>query len=182
MAPPQYALVAYVKSPVGGFVEGLRHEFHPTQAHLPAHLSILPPRILQGSEAEALETLERACRDVDPFEIVLGEVATFMPVTPTVFIRVAHAAYRMRELHDRLNVGVLNAEEQWPYMPHLTIFRMDTEEEAGAALEEARRRWDNYRDSRRVLIEQATFVRQAGANRWMDLAPVPLGRSLAATR
>ena len=181
MAPPQYALVAYVKSPVGGFVEGLRHEFHPTQAHLPAHISILPPRILQGSEQEALETLEGACREVDPFEIVLGEVATFMPVTPTVFIRVAHAAYRMRELHDRVNVGALHCEEQWPYMPHLTIFRMDTEEQAGQALEEARRRWDNYRDSRRVLIEQLTFVREAGTNRWMDLAPVPLGRRLAPT-
>lgn len=182
MAPPQYALVAYVKSPVGGFVEGLRHEFHPTQAHLPAHLSILPPRVLQGSEAEALGIVERTCRDVEPFEIVLGEVATFVPVTPTVFIRVAHAGYRLRELHDRLNVGVFSAEEQWPYMPHLTIFRMDTEADAAAALEEARRRWDNYQDSRRVLIEQATFVRQAGANRWMDLAPVPLGRRLATTR
>ena len=182
MAPPQYALVAYVKSPVGGFVEGLRREFHPTQAHLPAHLSILPPRVLQGSEAEALATVERTCRDVEPFEIVLGEVATFVPVTPTVFIRVAHAGYRLRELHDRLNLGVLGAEEQWPYMPHLTIFRMDTAEQAEPALEEARRRWEKYLDSRRVLIEQLTFVREAGDNRWMDLAPVPLGRRLAPTR
>ena len=112
---------------------------------------------------------------------MLGEVATFTPVTPTVFIRVAHAAYRMRELHDRVNVGALHAEEQWPYMPHLTIFRMDTAEQAAAALEEARRRWDDYRESRRVLIDQLTFVRQVGANRWMDLAPVPLGRRLAPT-
>ena len=179
MAPPQYALVAYVKSPVGSFVEALRHEFHPTQAHLPAHLTILPPRVLKCSEEEALETLERACRDVEPFEIVLGEVATFMPVTPTVFIRVAHAAYRMRELHDRLNVGALHCQEQWPYMPHLTIFRMDTVAKAVPALEEARRRWDKYRDSRRLLIGEATFVREAGANSWRDLAPVRLGRRLA---
>ena len=57
MAPPQYALVAYVKSPVGTFIESLRREFHPQQAHLPAHITILPPRILQGSETEALEKL-----------------------------------------------------------------------------------------------------------------------------
>jgi 2'-5' RNA ligase len=181
MVPPQYALVAYVKSPVGGFVESLRREFHPTQAHLPAHISILPPRLLHGSEAEALETLERICRNVDPFEIVLGEVATFIPITPTVFLRVAHAAYRMRELHDRLNVDALRGEEQWPYMPHLTIFRMDSVEQATPALEEARRRWDSYQETRRVLIEQVTFVREAGANRWIDLAPVPLGRRLAPT-
>ena len=181
MAPPQYALVAYVKSPVGAFIESLRREFHPTQAHLPAHITILPPRILQGPETEALETVGRVCRDVDPFEFVLGEVASFAPITPTVFIRVAHAAYRMRELHDRLNVDPLHAEEQWPYMPHLTIFRMDTVERAVPALEEARHRWDDYRETRRVLMDHLTFVRQAGANDWIDLAPVPLGRRLAAT-
>ena len=179
MRPLQYALVAYVKSPVAVFVENLRREFHPTQAHLPAHLSILPPRILQGSEPQSVHAVQQVCRSVDPFEIVLGEVATFMPVTPTVFIRVAHAAYRMRELHDRLNLDSLHAEEQWPYMPHLTIFRMDTVEQALPALEEARRRWDRYGESRRVLIDQLTFVREAGANSWVDLAPIPLGRRLA---
>jgi 2'-5' RNA ligase len=179
MPSPQYALVAYVRCPVGGFVESLRCEFQPAQAHLPAHITILPPRGLQGSETDALELMDGVCRDVEPFEIVLGEVATFLPVTPTVFIRVAHAAYRMRELHDRVNVAALRGEEQWPYMPHLTIFRMDTAEQAALALEEARRRWEHYRDSRRVLIDQLTFVREAGSNSWVDLAPVPLGRRLA---
>jgi 2'-5' RNA ligase len=146
---------------------------------LPAHITILPPRILQGAETEALETVERVCRDVEPFEIVLGEVASFVPSTPTVFIRVAHAAYRMRELHDRLNVDVLQAEEQWPYMPHLTIFRLDAVEQAEPALEEACRRWEDYRQTRRVLVDRLTFVREAGANHWVDLVPVPLGRRLA---
>ncbi|HET7183564.1 MAG TPA: 2'-5' RNA ligase family protein [Terriglobales bacterium] len=182
MAAPQYALVAYVTSPVAGFVEGLRRQFHPRQAHLPAHVSVLPPRRLKGTEAQALDSLESVCSAVEPFEIVLGEVATFVPATPTVFLRVAHAAYRMRELHDRLNVAALHGEEQWPYMPHLTIFRMDTVEEALAASEEARRRWEEYRESRRVLIERVTFVREAGPNCWTDLAPVPLGRRLAPTR
>ncbi len=181
MAPPQYALVAYVKSPVSAFVQSLRHEFHPKHAHLPAHISVLPPRLLQGAEAQALETLEEVCHGVEPFEIVLGEVATFMPITPTVFIRVAHAAYRMRELHDRLNVAELRGKEQWPYMPHLTIFRMDSAEQATPALEEARRRWEQYRDTRRLTIEHLTFVREAGANRWIDLAEVHLGRRLAPT-
>ena len=181
MRPPQYALVVYVNSPVAAFVEGLRRDFHPSQAHLPAHISVLPPRGLQGAESEALDILESVCRTVDPFEIVLGEVATFMPVTPTVFLRVAHAAYRMRELHDRVNVGTLQAEEQWPYMPHLTIFRMDTIEQTVPALAEARRLWDRYRESRRVVIDQLTFVREAGANSWVDLAPIPLGRRLAPT-
>jgi 2'-5' RNA ligase len=127
MQSSRYALVAYVKNPVGEFVEQLRRELHPDLPHSDAHLTILPPRPLQGSELSALETLEDVCNHVEPFEITLGDVDTFVPVTPTVFIRVAHAAYRMQELHDRLNTDGLAANEEWPYMPHLTIVKMTTE-------------------------------------------------------
>jgi 2'-5' RNA ligase len=175
----RYALVAYVKAPVGEFVERLRGELHPALSHLPAHLTVLPPRPLQGTEEEARQVVESVCRQASPFEVLLGEVETFVPVTPTVFLRVAHAAYRLRELHDQLNRNALQAEEPWPYMPHLTIVKMSTEEEAGSAFEVAQKRWSQYQGSRRVLIEELTFVREAPGDTWEDLAPVPLGGSLA---
>ena len=100
MQNPRYALVAYVRNAVGEFVENLRQELHPDLPHLPAHVTILPPRCLPGGELAALETLEEVCSQAEPFEVTLGDVETFVPVTPTVFIRVAHAAYR---LHDGLN-------------------------------------------------------------------------------
>ena len=121
------------------------------------------------------------CSTTQPFEAVLGDVESFFPVTPTVFIRVAHAAYRMRELHDHMNAGPLLAEEPWPYMPHLTLFRMDTMEKAAPALEVAFRRWGDYCGTRRIIIDELTFVRQAGEDRWTDLAPIQLGRRLAPT-
>ena len=179
MPPLHYALVAYVKDPVGEFVECLRAELHPALSHLPAHLTVLPPRLLQGSEEEAREVVERVCRQASPFEVVLGEVETFLPVTPTVFIRVAHAAYRLRELHDQLNCNALRAQEPWPYMPHLTIVKVGLEEEATEAFRVAQQRWSHYQGSRRVLIEELTFVREAPSDTWEDLAPVPLGGSLA---
>ncbi|HVO59288.1 MAG TPA: 2'-5' RNA ligase family protein [Terriglobales bacterium] len=186
MHNPRYALVAYVRHPVGEFIEKLRRELHPDLAHLPAHITILPPRTLadpepapeENKEARALEALAQLCREVDPFEIVLGEVETFVPVTPTDFIRVAHGAYRLRELHDHLNTGILFCEEQWPYMPHLTVVKMGTEEQALAAFHTANERWSQYTGSRRVAIEEVTFVREAENNSWVDLAPVHLGRSM----
>jgi 2'-5' RNA ligase len=178
MENPRYALVAYVKNAVGEFVQNLRQELHPDLPHLPAHLTILPPRHLQGSEISALETLEEICAGVEPFEVVLGEAETFVPVTPTVFIRVAHAAYRMRELHDRLNTQALKAEEEWPYMPHLTIVKVSSKELAQQAYITARDRWAEFRGSRRISLQELTFVREHDNNRWVDLAGVPLGRSL----
>jgi 2'-5' RNA ligase len=140
---------------------------------------VLPPRLLQGSEFSALETLEEVCSQVSPFELTLGDVETFVPLTPTVFIRVAHAAYRIRELHDRLNTKTLAADEEWPYMPHLTIVKMSTEQQAQDAYGIARDRWSQFLGSHQIRVEELTFVREQEQNHWVDLAGVPLGRSLA---
>jgi len=122
MQNARYALVAYVKSPAGEFVEKLRRELHPDLPHLAAHLTILPPRPLHGTEQSALHLLERLCGEEEPFEVNLGPVETFCPVTPTVFIRVeTTAASRMCRLHRTLNTEVLAFQEEWPYIPHLTI-------------------------------------------------------------
>jgi len=178
MQNPRYALVAYVRNAAGGFVERLRQDLHPDLPHLPVHLTILPPRLLQGSELPALETVEEICSQAAPFAVTLGEAETFVPATPTVFIRVEHGAERMRELHDRLNTRALHAQEEWPYMPHLTIVKLSTEELAQRAYITARDRWAEFQGSRRVLVQELTFVREEEENRWVDLAGVPLGRSL----
>jgi len=179
MAPLEHGLIAYVHTPLAEFIARLRHELYPGDSLDRAHISVLPPRSLAGSESEALELIADRCADVQPFEIGLGDVESFVPRTPTVFLRVVHGAYRMRELHDRLNAGILQFDEPFPYMPHLTIFRFDDPTQAEAVLRIAQQRWQAYRDARRVLIEQLTFVRGSRQDGWTDIAPVPLGRRLA---
>ena len=178
MQNPRYALVAYVRNAVGEFVENLRQELHPDLPHLPAHLTILPPRQLQGGETSALETVEEVCGRAERFEVTLGDVETFVPVTPTVFIRVDHASYRMRELHDRLNTSALLYGEEWPYMPHLTIVKLSTPQLAQKAYTVAHDRWAQFVGSRSVPVHELTFVREQEPNRWVDLAGIPLGRTL----
>jgi 2'-5' RNA ligase len=174
----RYALVAYVKSPVGEFVENLRRELHPALPHLSAHITLLPPRPLQGSENSALQVLGAICSHTEPFEVTLGEMETFVPTTPTVYIRVAEATSRLCELHDQMNVQTLAFAEKWPYIPHLTIAQMPTEEAARQALELARNRWGQYSGSRRILLTRLTFVREDAQDCWIDLAPMPLGGKL----
>jgi 2'-5' RNA ligase len=182
MPAQRYALVAYVKNQVGEFVENLRRELHPELPHLAAHVTLLPPRCLQGTEAEALSMLQERCRQFEPFEVSLGEVETFIPVTPTVFVRVAHAAYRMRELHDLLNADGLATREEWPYMPHLTIVKMGAEDQAQHAYRMARTRWAEYEGSRCIEVRDLSFVREEAAYKWIDLAAIPLGSQRAVAR
>ena len=175
MSSSRYALVTYVRNPVGEFVEQLRRELHPTIAHMPSHLTILPPRELQGTEAAALEFLGAACGRVVPFSVELGDVETFLPTTPTVFIQVKRAAYRMRELHDQLCGGGLTCEESWPYIPHLTILKTEQDEQARAAYVIARERWAAFPGKRQIHVEELMFVRE-NSDGWQDVAPLPLGR------
>jgi 2''-5'' RNA ligase len=179
MADPQYALVAYVRNELGEFVENLRGELHPEHAHLPAHVSILPPRPLQGSEADAVEHLVQLCRKIEPFEISLGNIEAFLPTTSTVFIQISYAAYKLRELHDLLNSGGLAYTEPLPYMPHLTIAKVPSTARCKEVYATSRDRWDHYAGTRRALIDSVTFVRGDGY-RWTDLAPIELGGHVAA--
>jgi 2'-5' RNA ligase len=174
MPSSRYALVTYVRNPVGEFVEQLRQELHPTLAHMAAHVTVLPPRELRGTEAAALEFLEEACSRIVPFKVELGDVETFLPTTPTVFIQVKRAAYKMRELHDQLCGEVLRCDENWPYMPHLTILKTETDEQALVACAVARERWRQFPGKREVPVEELMFVRENGGH-WQDIAPVPLG-------
>lgn len=174
MPSSRYALVTYVRGPVGEFVEQLRRELHPTIAHMAAHLTVLPPRELRGTETAALEFLEEACRRVVPFHVELGDVETFLPTTPTVFIQVKRAAYKMRELHDQLCGRTLSCVENWPYMPHLTILKTELDEQARAACAVARARWTQFPGKRQIHVEELMFVRENGSC-WQDVAPVALG-------
>lgn len=170
-----YAVVAYVRSPIGTFVEELRRELHPAHTHADAHVTILPPRPLLGAdERNASDLLAEVCQGATSFEVDMGDVETFVPITPTVFLRVARGAYRMRELHEKLNHGVLHFDEPWPYMPHLTIVKMDSVEEARKVLDIARQRWSDYNETRTVRIESLSLVKGCG-ERWVDLAHSPLG-------
>ena len=176
MPSSRYALVTYIRNAFGEFVEQLRQELHPTTAHMAAHLTILPPRELIGSEAAALEFLEEACSHLIPFTVELGDVDTFLPKTPTVFIEVKQAAFRMRELHDQLCGRGLRCEENWPYTPHVTIVKTELDEQARAALAIARERWAKFPGKRQVVVETLMFVREREGNNWEDVAPVSLGR------
>jgi 2'-5' RNA ligase len=178
MQKHRYALVGYLKNAAGEFVETLRRELHPDLPQLAAHLTILPPRLLQGTEDAALKLLEKICGQEEPFEVTLGAVETFVPVTPTIFIGVDAFASRMSDLHQKLNTEVLQYQEDWPYIPHLTIAKMHAEQAARDAFAIAYPRWQQFQGSRRVLLEKLTFVREEAQNQWLDLAPVMLGRSL----
>ncbi len=171
----RYALVGYVNGPVADFILQIRKELHPNLPHLAAHVTVLPPRVLQEGEEAAIAAVAEVCHLVEPFDLRLGEIETFIPVTPTVFIRVAHA-YLLRKLHDQLGAKKpLAVAEEWPYLPHLTIVKRSNEARAQESYRWATHRWAEYSGSRCIQVKELTFVREQPDTTWVDVAAVPLG-------
>lgn len=178
--PLQYALVAYLREPVGRFVEQLRRELYPEHAHLAAHVTVLPPRALRATEEEAVQHLRKSALRFASFEVELNDVESFAPATPTVFLRVSRAAHRFRDMHVAFNSGPLYCEEQWTYMPHLTIVKMPDFAAAEQALKIARERWSQYEGPRHANVSELTFVRESGEAAWTDLAVITLEKAVHA--
>lgn len=186
----QYAVVSYLNGPLAEFAQGLRRHLAPDQAHLRAHITMLHPRYLPNSletwqrtatssltEAEraACAIVDRACAQLASIRVSLGDVATFAPAHPTVYLPVKDGARHLRYLNDLLKSGPLNSPEPWEYVPHLTLATLPDNDSTVRAGLIAAEHWRAYRGPREFLIEELSLVREDSPGRWLDLYTASLG-------
>lgn len=176
------AVVAYLPGWLAEFVDHLRQRFNPACAAWLAHVSILPPRPVHTTPQEALAVIREKCLLLEPFAVSLDCVSTFWPVTGVVYLSFSAGSQRLIALHDALNHGCLEREEPYPFIPHVTVAQELDEAGAQAVLGEVSRAWSHYKGETSFRIELLSFVQQAPENRWVDLAPIPLGSLLAPSR
>ena len=187
MEARQYAVVSYLTGPLAEFAERLRAELAPDQAHLRAHITALHPRPLslaasptleggtQECELAARALIDQLCAQLAPIRISLGEVLTFAPAHPTVYLPVEDGARHLRYLNSLLKAEPLNAPDTWEYVPHLTLATLQDNAASARASQTATERWRAYRGSREFLIEELSLVREDSPNHWLDLHTANLG-------
>ncbi len=72
----QFALVAYIPDPLARFLDDLRLELTPgSKPH--AHVTILPPRPLDGDLGGTLRQIAEDIKGAAPFRIELAEIENF---------------------------------------------------------------------------------------------------------
>jgi len=163
-----FSLVTYLPDPLRKFLDDLRRELVP--GCLPAaHLTILPPRPLSGTAAEALETIRARISDFSPFEIETGEVLVF-PISDVIYLSIKKGGKELLPMYKSLNVGPLRYQEPFPYHPHITLAQGLTREQSVELAAVARRRWSEYAYSRVFPVESLAFVQNTTRNLWVDLA------------
>ncbi len=176
-APVQYALVAYVRSELGEFVEELRRELHPAHAHLPTHIygaaATAPARLGTGRHVHAAEPERHGCAlpggtgrggqlsadhadGVHPGESRgLQDARAARPAEPGCLWPSTNPFPTCRTL-------------RWP--------NWMTTSAPQKCCRPAKSAGRSYRGSHRIDVERLTFVR-GNAHTWRDLAEIALSAS-----
>ena len=176
------SVVAYLPGRLGQFVDDLRKRLNPRFAAWLAHVTILPPRPLCATLEDMVAQTRKQCLLADPFEARLDSVFTFWPANGVVCLSFSEGLRRFVELHERLHCGCLQGFEPYPYVPHVTLAQELDEAETQAVLEEAAREWACYKEAPSFRVESLFLVRRGADNRWIDLAPIPLGNLVKPSR
>ncbi len=168
----QYGVVAYINGELGDFLFQLRGEVV-KGCNLRSHVSVLPPRPLAGSEAEADAVLQASRADIDAFAVSLGGIEIFGE-TDVIYLAIGTGRGDLAAAYGRLNRDALAFTEAHPYHPHVTLAQKMEKETFAEVLELCTRRWSEYQGPHDFAVETLTFVGNIGERGWLDLTETHL--------
>ena len=112
-----------IPEPYGRELQGWREQLgDPNAKRIVPHVTLLPPTPVDDSSLPAIEEhLRKVAADEDTFEIILRGSATFLPVSPVVFVPLVQGISECERLEEKVRSGPLDREVRFPYHPHVTV-------------------------------------------------------------
>jgi len=153
-----FALVTYIPGALGSFLRSLRHNL-PGDENPDAHITLLPPRTLTASvdlvSAEAQTVLSR----FHPFTVGLDGVKVF-PETNILYLEISSGNDVLHQLHDALNTGLLEHDESFDFLPHLTISGGIPRHELAKVREQAESAWLKHKGKTEFEVNEVVALWQ----------------------
>ncbi len=114
------AIAAMLTGAAAEVVNALREKYDPrSAAAIGAHVTVAGPADTEMDIESAAGIVAEVAEQVSAFEVTVGGVRTFLPVSPVCYLEVRPQDL-LRALHEEL-VARLGWQEQFGYTPHATI-------------------------------------------------------------
>ena len=112
-----------IPEPFGSELQGWRERLgDPNATRIVPHVTLLPPtQVANESLAEIEEHLRIVATRVRAFDIRLRGSATFLPVSPVVFVPLVQGIAECEQLQVKVRSGPLWREVGYAYHPHVTV-------------------------------------------------------------
>lgn len=167
-----FALVSYFSGPLSEYLTRLRRELVP-DCEARAHLTVLPPRPVQGPVDEVVRGLAYGLQEFGPVYVELGGVEMFAE-SRVVYVSVAMGRVELERMHDVLNSGAVTFEEPFRYHPHITLAQDVSSDSITSVLDRAQHHWNSWPHPRSFVVENLTVVQNTVDNRWFDVEELHL--------
>lgn len=116
-------IVVRVPEPWGEDLTEWREGFgDPHADRMPAHITVLAPlRMSRLAFSRLADALHSRLAEVPAFEVTIGPVGSFRPVSPVVFLHAHAIADSLERLHDAVNEAAGSPPLRHPFHPHVTV-------------------------------------------------------------
>lgn len=161
---PIFTLVAYIPEPLGGFLTALRAAL-PDQKGGVAHLTLLPPRPLQGDMNGASAELQQSLQAFQSYKVDLAGVERF-ETTGVVYLAVGEGDSESRRIHRTLNNGPFSFSEPFEYTPHITLACPPPGADPESVARAAKQLWADCPYPKHFELKAVDFLRQNPDGLW----------------
>ena len=129
-----------IPEPYGRELQGWREQLgDPNAKRIVPHVTLLPPTPVQPRLLPAIEEhLRQVAVGETGFEIRLRGSATFLPVSPVVFVPLVQGISECERLEAKVRSGPLARDVRFPYHPHVTVAHDRPDDALRRAIEEVR--------------------------------------------
>lgn len=123
MPRPHLAVALLIPGRVATEIDALRRATgDPDITRIPSHITLVPPVNVREADLDGvLATLRAAGAGVAPLTLELGPTATFLPTSPTLYLRVGGELDGLIRLREALLVGPFDRPSVLPFVPHVTV-------------------------------------------------------------
>ena len=170
MPATSYAVVAYLGGELGRFLADFRAAVTPNDRHLKPHITALSPRKLQISDTEAIKSFQK--NKFQAIKVDVGDVCSFRPLSPTLYLDLRRGQQEIWRLNGQLGAPPFAGKPDWPFVPHLTLAKLEDFKDVPRVFQHARDRWRDYQGTRSFSVAELTLVRERKPLEWIDLASI----------
>lgn len=170
-----FALIGFVPGALGNYLNHMRGQLVPA-CPFNSHVTLLPPRVLNGSAGDLSRILRHRLKAVEPFEVSLGNVEVF-PSTGVIYLGIKSGGDVLRKIHKMLSQDEFAYNETYPYHPHLTLAQDFSVLRIDEMAQRAESLWESWQGARNFVVDNLSFVQGVDLCTWETVSEHDLNRS-----
>lgn len=168
----KYGIAIFPSKKLQDAANSLRKRYDPHYALIPPHLTLKDPFEIDDSEIDdVVHFIHDIANNTPPVKLNVYKVSSFHPVNNVIYLK-AEETEGLVQLHQKLDEGVLKQEEQFNFIPHITVAQKLSDDEHSDVLESLRMKDIKHEE----IIDRFQLMYQLDNDSWTVYETFHLGR------